>query len=201
MRRSRQFRSLAALVNQGGTARLGPPEPRFDAARQVRILGIDAALRVTGFGVVDCQGNKMVAVDCGIIKTSAGEPLSECLRRLSGGIRELARTHAPDEAAIEGAFYCRNVRTSMVLGSARGVVIAALAELGIPIYEYAPRRVKQSICGFGNASKQQVALLVAQFLKIQVSNLRDDATDALGLAICHAQTCRVAGGFGVPDRL
>jgi crossover junction endodeoxyribonuclease RuvC len=202
MRRSRRFASLAALVSQrGGTVRPRSPQPRFDAARQVRILGIDTALRVTGFGVIDCQGSRMAAVDCGVVETSAAQPFSECLRRLAGGIRELVKTHAPDEAVIEGAFYCRNVRTSMVLGSARGVVIAALAELGIPIYEYAPRRVKQSVCGFGNASKQQVALLVAQFLKIDVGNLRDDATDALGLAICHAQTCRVAGGFGVPEKL
>lgn len=202
MRRSRQFASLAALVTgRGGTVHVKPPQPRFDAARRVRVMGIDTALRVTGFGVVDCEGNRMVAVDCGVIQTSAAQPFSECLRRLAGGIRELVQTHAPEEVAIEGAFFCRNVRTSMVLGSARGVVIAVLAECGIPIYEYAPRRVKQSVCGFGNASKQQVALLVAQFLHIDVGNLRDDATDALGLAICHAQTCRVAGGFGVPEKL
>jgi crossover junction endodeoxyribonuclease RuvC len=201
MRRSRQFRSLAALVSQGATPKVRPPQPRFDATRQVRILGVDTALRTTGFGLVDCEGNRMVAVDCGVIQTSPAQPFSECLRRLAGGVRELVKTHAPDEAVIEGAFYCRNVRTTMVLGSARGAVIAVLAELGIPIYEYAPRRVKQSVCGFGNASKQQVALLVAQFLHIQVDNLRDDATDALALAICHAQTCRVSGGFGVPEKL
>ncbi len=201
MRRSRQFRSLAGLVGRGGALRRPPPRPRFDASRQVRILGLDTALRVTGFGVIDCQGSRMAAVDCGIIETSASEPLSVCLRRLMEGVRELVQTHRPDEAVVEGAFYCRNVRTSMVLGSARGVAIAALAELGVPIYEYAPRRVKQSVCGFGNASKAQVALLVAQFLGIRVDRLRDDATDALALALCHAQTCRVSGGFGVPDRL
>lgn len=201
MRRSRQFQSLASLVD-GGT-RKKPPKPRvlFDATRQVRLLGIDTALRTTGFGLVDCQGNRMTAVDCGVITTTAKQPLSECLRRLVGGIRELVKTYAPDEAVIEGAFYSRNVRTAMMLGSARGAVIAALAELQIPMYEYAPRRVKQSVCGYGNASKPQVAILVAQLLRIQVDNLRDDATDALALAICHAYTCRVAGGVAVPDAL
>jgi len=114
-------------------------------------------LRTTGFGLVDCQGNRMTAVDCGIITTSAKLPFSECLRRLAGGIRELVKTYAPDQAVIEGAFFSRNVHTAMMLGSARGAVIAALAELQDPMYEYAPRRVKQSVCGFGNASKPQVA--------------------------------------------
>lgn len=201
MRRSRQFRSLAALA-AGGTVKRAPPPPRqFDPSRPVRLLGIDTALRTTGFGLVDCQGNRMTAVDCGVITTTARQPLSECLRRLAGGIRELVQAYAPDEAVIEGAFFSRNVHTAMMLGSARGAVIAALAELHIPMYEYAPRRVKQSVCGFGNASKSQVALLVAQLLRIQVDALRDDATDALALAICHAYTCRVAGGFGVPAAL
>lgn len=201
MRRSRQFRSLAALVAGGTRQKPPPPRVRFDPTRQIRLLGIDSALRTTGFGLVDCQGNRMTAVDCGIITTTAKQPLSECLRRLAGGIRELVKTYAPDEAVIEGAFFSRNVHTAMMLGSARGAVIAALAELQIPMYEYAPRRVKQSVCGFGNASKPQVALLVAQLLRIQVDNLQDDATDALALAICHAYTCRVAGGVGVPDAL
>jgi crossover junction endodeoxyribonuclease RuvC len=203
MRRSRQFRALAALAAGGPRPKQKalPPQVPFDATRKVRLLGVDTALRTTGFGLVDCQGNRMTAVDCGIITTTARQPLSECLRRLAGGVRELVATYAPNEAVLEGAFFSRNVRTAMMLGSARGAVIAALAELQIPIYEYAPRRVKQSVCGFGNASKPQVALLVAHLLHIEVDRLPDDATDALALAICHAYTCRVAGGFGVPDAL
>lgn len=169
----------------------------FDPSQRIRILGVDTALRTTGFGVIDTVGNRFSAVDCGTIRTTRTQPLSECLRRLAGGIEELATTYAPDLAAIEGAFYCRNVHTSLMLGSARGVVIATLAAKGIPIYEYAPRRVKQSVCGFGNASKQQVSLLVSQMLRIRTEQLPDDATDALALALCHAQACRVAGGLGV----
>lgn len=170
-------------------------------AATYRILGVDTALRTTGYGVVEAVGTRLRAVDAGVIRTSPKEPFSECLRRLSGGVRELVKVHAPDMVAIEGAFYCRNVRTSMVLGSARGAVIAALAELAIPMYEYAPRRVKQAVCGYGNASKQQVALLVAQILGISVANLGDDSTDALALAICHAHAFQARGGLAVPPPL
>ena len=89
----------------------------------------------------------------------------------------------------------------MALGSARGAVIATLAELGIPMYEYAPRRVKQSVCGHGNAGKHQVALVMSRFLSIAVDTLPDDATDALALAVCHAQTAAMAGGMLLPDPL
>ncbi|MBN2449558.1 MAG: crossover junction endodeoxyribonuclease RuvC [Lentisphaeria bacterium] len=173
------------------------PDPNHDTG-STRILGIDTALRTTGFGIIDTRGNRFTAVDCGVIKTTRNKPLSECLRRLVGGIEELVATYHPDIAAIEGAFYCRNVHTSMMLGSARGAVIAALAARSIPIYEYAPRRVKQSVCGYGNASKKQVALLVSQLLGIRVEHLPEDATDALALALCHAQLCRIAGGLAVP---
>ncbi|MCK5806049.1 MAG: crossover junction endodeoxyribonuclease RuvC [Lentisphaeria bacterium] len=186
---------------KSASAKSSSPPTGVLGAGSLRILGVDTALRTTGFGIVDACGNTFSPVDCGVVKTTRSQPLSECLRRLAGGMRELAKTYAPDVVAIEGAFYCKNVRTSMVLGSARGAVIATLAEMGIPIYEYAPRRVKQSVCGFGNASKQQVALLVSQILKVAVGNLPDDATDALALAICHAQALATSGGLSVPDPL
>jgi crossover junction endodeoxyribonuclease RuvC len=160
---------------------------------------VDTALRVTGFGLVDVNGKAFSAVDCGVIKTTRQQPLSECLRRLSGGIRELVEAYAPDVAAVEGAFYCKNVRTAMVLGSARGAVIATLAELELPIYEYAPRKVKQSVCGYGNASKQQVALLVGTLLGIETGHLASDATDALALAVCHAHARGNLQGLTLPD--
>ena len=168
---------------------------------QFRILGIDTALRTTGYGIIDSDGHEFAAVDCGVIKTSKKQPLSECLRRLAGGMRELVQKYAPDIAAIEGAFYFRNVRTAMVLGSARGAVIATLAELSIPLYEYAPRKVKQAVCGYGNASKEQVALLVSQILNIGVDQVPDDATDALALAICHAQLASTLDGHLTPPQL
>jgi crossover junction endodeoxyribonuclease RuvC len=89
----------------------------------------------------------------------------------------------------------------MVLGSARGAVIATLAELAIPMYEYAPRRVKQAVCGHGNASKEQVALLVSRILGISVANLGDDSTDALALCICHGNAAHGRGGFSLGELL
>lgn len=172
-----------------------------DVNVQRRILGVDTALRCTGWGIIDVRGNVMKAVDCGVIKNSAGDKVSECLRVLSGGIRELVTLYHPNSAVLEGAFFFQNVRTAMMLGSARGAVMAVLAENGIDIHEYAPRRVKQSICGFGNASKQQVALLVSQQLNIKIEQVALDATDALAMAICHAMEITTTQGLGVPPEI
>ena len=178
-----------------------PAVATVDPHLQRRILGIDTALRTTGWGLVDIRGQRLKAVDCGVIRTPQKEKISECLRRLAGGIRELVQLYHPDIAVLEGAFFCKNVRTSMMLGSARGAVIAVLAELGIDIFEYAPRRVKESVCGNGNASKQQVALLVSQLLGINTANLILDSTDALAMAITHAQNLSTVGGLGLPERI
>jgi len=167
----------------------------------MRILGVDTALRCTGFGVLDSDGRRFSTVDCGVIRSSRKVSLSECLRRLAGGIRELVRAYSPEAAAIEGAFYFRNVRTAMILGSARGAVIAVLAEQGVPVYEYAPRRVKQAVCGYGNADKQQVALLVARICALNVDDIPRDATDAMALGVCHAQTMVATQGLYLPEPL
>lgn len=167
----------------------------------IRVLGMDTALRCTGFGLVDTDGRQFRAVDCGVIRTSPKEPLSECLRRLAGGVRELAEGYAPDVVALEGGFFFKNAKTAMVLGMARGAVVATLTGMRLPIYEYAPRRVKQAVCGYGDAGKQQVALIVSQILKIPVTDVKDDATDALALAICHAQTRFNVQGLRLPEPL
>lgn len=167
----------------------------------LRILGMDTSLRCTGFGLVESDGRHFKALDCGIIRTTAAEPLSECLRRLAGGVRELQEAYAPDVVAIEGGFFFKNAKTATVLGMARGAVVAVFAERRTPIYEYAPRRVKQAVCGYGGAGKQQVALVVAQILGIPVADMKDDATDALALAICHAQTAFTSGGLFLPSPL
>jgi len=166
-----------------------------------RILGLDTALRCTGYGILDTDGRNFKTIDCGIIRTSPKERLSECLRRLGGGIRELAETYAPDVVALESGFFFKNAKTAMILGMARGAAISALTERRIPIYEYAPRRVKQAVCGYGNASKEQVAALVAQILRIPIAEVEDDASDALALAICHAHTALTAEGLRRPQQM
>jgi crossover junction endodeoxyribonuclease RuvC len=153
---------------------------------RVRILGMDTALRKTGWGIVDVQGKKWSAVDCGVIVNPPKASITDCMRHLNNAIKGLIERYSPDAVAIEGGFYCRNARTAIVLGTARGAVLGVLAEAQLPVYEYAPRRVKQTVAGRGDSTKEQVALMVSKFLKIQVDNLANDSTDALALAICHA---------------
>ena len=155
-------------------------------AQKVRILGMDTALRKTGWGIIDVVGKKWVAVDCGVIVNPPAVSITDCMRHLNNAIKGLLERYSPDAATIEGGFYCKNARTAIVLGTARGAVLGVLAEAQLPVYEYAPRRVKQVVAGRGDATKEQVALMVSKLLHIQVDNLANDSTDALGLAICHA---------------
>ena len=150
----------------------------------MRVLGIDTSLRSTGIGVVEFLAGKTVAVEYGRVHNPDRILLSECLRRLDGGIREIiARTH-PEVAAIEDIFFAKNARTAMVLGEARGVVIAACACSGLPVYEYAPRRVKQAITGTGAADKLQVRRMTMVLLGLK-EEPQEDAGDALAIALCH----------------
>jgi len=167
----------------------------------IRILGLDVSLRCTGYGLLDLDGPALRAVDCGLIRTPAKAPLSECLRRLAGGLRELQESYAPDCVAIEGGFFFKNAKTATILGMARGAAVAIFAERQTPVYEYAPRRVKQAVCGYGDAGKAQVALLVAQRLKIPLADVKDDASDALAVAICHVQTATSVQGLLLPAPL
>lgn len=150
----------------------------------MRVLGIDTSLRSTGVGVVETHGNRLVAVEQGRIHNPDRLLLSECLRRLDAQIRDLIGRTRPDAAAIEDIFYCRNARTAMILGEARGVAISACAASGVPVYEYAPRRVKQSIAGHGNADKTQVRKMIMALLGLK-DEPQEDAGDALALAVCH----------------
>lgn len=161
------------------------------------ILGIDTALRCTGYGVVNMLGKQFSVLDCGVIKNNRTAQHSECLRRLSGGIRQVIDDFKPDVAAIEGTFYFKNAKTAMVLGMARGSVISTLATLNIPCYEYAPAKAKQAVTGYGQAPKEQVAQIMAALFNLNVSAMPDDATDALSLCICHGMMARDMGGLNL----
>ena len=150
------------------------------------ILGIDTAMRCTGYGIISAEPDEIKVLDCGVIKNGRKLKHSECLRRLAGGIRELINSHSIDAAAIEGVFYGKNIKTTLILGYARGCVMTTLAEADIPTYAYSPKEVKMSAGGSGFASKQQVAVMMSAILNIDITNIEDDATDALGLAVCHA---------------
>jgi crossover junction endodeoxyribonuclease RuvC len=160
------------------------------------ILGVDTAIRCTGYGVVDIAGGDRISIlDCGVIKNPQKAPHSECLRRIAGGIRELVKNYSPEAASIEGVFFQKNIKTAMILSLARGAVITVLAENGIPSYEYAPRKAKQAVVGTGTASKQQVATMIAAMTGISLEQMPLDSTDALALAMCHGQIAMKPGGI------
>ena len=151
------------------------------------VLGIDTAIRCTGYGVVEFSDGRISILDCGFIKNKPDLSHSECIRRLGGGIRELVKNFKPDVAAIESAFYSKNIKTSMILSYARGAIMLVLAENSIPTYEYAPRKAKMAIGGSGAASKKTIALILSSMLSIDLDQIPLDATDALAIAICHGQ--------------
>ncbi len=161
-----------------------------------RILGVDTSLRSTGVGVIEVVGQRLRAVTWGQIRNPASRPHTGCLAHLFSGIQDLLRSETPEAVAVEGIFYSKNARTAMILGQARGVVLAACALASVPVYEYAPRSVKSAVVGYGNASKEQVALMVQRLLGMKEVP-EEDAADALALAICHSSHKRhPAGGAG-----
>ena len=155
----------------------------------MRVIGIDTSLRSTGFGVVETAGSGFKSVECGTISIPASQPHSVCLDRLGSQLRLAIERTRPVAAAIEGIFFCKNVKTAVILGEARGVVIATCAALDLPVYEYAPRRMKQALVGYGAAQKEQVARMVMRLLGL-VEMPQEDAADGLALAICHLNSCR-----------
>jgi crossover junction endodeoxyribonuclease RuvC len=160
--------------------------------RVTSVLGIDTSLRSTGVAVVESAGSRLRAVKYGRLRAPAGIPLSACLKRLSAGIEEIIGSTGPQAAAVEGVFYCKNARTAVTLGEARGVAIAACAARGVPVYEYAPRRVKQAVVGFGSAGKEQIRKMVQRLLGLREEPQEDEA-DALAIAICHLNSRSTAG--------
>ena len=152
------------------------------------ILGLDPAIRTTGYGVVEMlPGKRAKILDCGVIKNTPQMPHSECVRRLAGGVRELINTFKPDCASMESPFVGDNAKTAIILGMARGAILTALAENAVPAYAYAPIVAKRAVTGMSHARKEQVALMMANEFAIAVSDIPDDATDALALAVCHGQ--------------
>ncbi len=150
----------------------------------LRILGIDASLRSTGLAIVEAQGSRMKAVWHGRVRNPQARPLSACLLALQEAVAAQIEAHRPQAAAIEGVFFSKNVHTTLILGHARGVLIAQCARLGLPVYEYEPRRVKQAVVGFGGAVKEQMQRMVMTLLALPELPQEDEA-DALALAICH----------------
>lgn len=149
-----------------------------------RILGVDPGSLKTGFGVIDFSAGKFSYVASGIIRINA-KPLPERLSIISRGITEIIDQHQPDLFAVEDVFFARDPRAALKLGQARGAAITTAVLREIPVGEYAPRLVKQTVVGNGNADKDQVQFMVKKMLSLD-GELKEDAADALAVAICHA---------------
>ena len=151
------------------------------------ILGIDPGLRTTGFGVIEKQGNTLRYIASGTIKTVSDGDLPSRLKVILQGITEVARTYRPDCAAIEKVFVNVNPQSTLLLGQARGAAITALVGADLAVAEYSALQVKQAVVGTGRAAKEQVQDMVARLLVLP-GLPGTDAADALGVAICHANS-------------
>ena len=149
----------------------------------MKILGIDPGSGIIGFGVVE-KGRKPKMLDAGIIKTTIGAETASRLLEAYEGMKEIIAETKPDAAAVEKLFFSQNVTTGMKVSQTRGVILLALAEAGIPIYEYAPNEIKMAMTGYGHAKKAQIQEMVKVQLGLK-KRPQDDAADALAVALTH----------------
>jgi crossover junction endodeoxyribonuclease RuvC len=168
----------------------------------MRILGIDPGSSATGFGVVERQSSQLVHVSHGVIRPPSGAALPLRLDHLYRALTEIVERYTPDSSAVEEVFVAVSPRSALVLGHARGAILAALAAAGVPVNEYAPTRIKRSVTGNGRATKQQVKVMVKRLLALDRMPA-SDAADALAAAISHANAGRleaVAAEVGLASR-
>jgi crossover junction endodeoxyribonuclease RuvC len=158
----------------------------------VKIFGIDPGSDRTGYGCIETTGGRHHLVICGSLSAPARSTFPEKLRHVHAGLATLLALHRPDCVAVENIFYARNVRSALKLGHARGVVLLAAAQAGLPVAEYSPAEIKLAVVGFGRAEKHQVQQMIKLLLGLDAVPSPHDAADALAVAICH-----VHGATGV----
>ncbi len=161
----------------------------------MKVLGIDPGSETLGWGVVEGSGLNYHLVDYGTVKSSPKEAFSKRLLKIFDGVADVIWKHQPNVLSIEEAFYANNVKVALKLGQVRGVVMLAGEKAGIEIAEYAPRLIKQTVVGYGNAEKHQVQEMVRLLLRMKTTPQPHDAADALAIAICHFHHA------GVQDRI
>jgi len=151
----------------------------------MRVLGIDPSLQSTGFGVVEETGTGYIPVIYGIVKPSPKLPFPSRLNEIRTELEKVMISFAPDEVAIENAFYAQNIRTALSLGQVRGAVLVAVAAQSRELFEYSALEIKKAVTGYGQADKNQVRVMVKTLLNLEDDALSLDASDALAAAICH----------------
>jgi crossover junction endodeoxyribonuclease RuvC len=160
------------------------------------ILGIDPGTAATGYGVVARRGGRLVALDGGVIATSASRPLEARLATLHAELAELLAEHRPEAMAVESVYFGRNVRTALAVGHARGVALLAAGQRGLAVFAYTPQQVKGAVCGSGRAEKGQVQRMVQSLLSLPSPPEPDHAADALAVAVCHANGAPLRAAVG-----
>ncbi len=152
------------------------------------ILGIDPGLAIAGYSLVEKKGNKFFVVDYGVVRTSAGEDNVKRLKKLYDELIGLIDEYQPDQMAVEELFFNKNVKTAILVGQARGVILLAGAQSGLKVAEYTPLQIKQAVVGYGRAGKNQVQEMVKALLNLEQIPRPDDAADALAVSICHGNS-------------
>ncbi|MFL5754223.1 MAG: crossover junction endodeoxyribonuclease RuvC [Bacteroidia bacterium] len=158
------------------------------------ILGIDPGTVLMGYGLIHVKGSRLSMISCNVIRLEKLDEHALRLKKIFEEVINVIETHHPDELAIEAPFFGKNVQSMLKLGRAQGVAIAAALSKNIPITEYSPKKIKQSITGNGNASKEQVAAMLQTLLNFTEMPKHLDATDALGAAVCHYFQSKPAAG-------
>ena len=161
-----------------------------------RLIGIDPGTNLLGFAVIEVANKKMKVIELGVVRLSMYENHQLKLRKIFERIQAIIKVHKPKEMAIEAPFFGKNVQSMLKLGRAQGVAIVAGVTLDLKVTEYAPRKIKQSVTGKGNASKEQVAAMLASTFGIDLSKYTLDATDALAAAACHFYQSKTLPGAG-----
>jgi crossover junction endodeoxyribonuclease RuvC len=157
----------------------------------VRVLGIDPGTAITGWGMVEGEGDELVMIAYGTITTPARTPLPERLQIIYHQLTEIIHQWQPETSAIEELFFSKNAKTALAVGHGRGAAMLALANAGLAIEEYKPLEIKQAITGYGGADKQQMQQMVKLLLSLDEIPRPDDAADALAVAICHLHSARL----------
>ena len=154
----------------------------------MRILGIDPGVATIGFGVVEAERNRQRLIKCGVITTPAHTSLSSRLEQIFRDMQDLLTIFKPEAVSVEELFFNTNITTGIAVAHARGVILLACRLAGVPIYEYTPLQVKQSVVGYGRAEKRQVMDMVKRLCNLPAPPKPDDAADAVALALCHARS-------------
>jgi crossover junction endodeoxyribonuclease RuvC len=156
----------------------------------MRILGIDPGSHITGYGILEKKGGRLIHIDNGCLTTKRTDSMPDRLNQIYNGLIDIISRFRPDAMAIEEVFVARNPNSAIKLGESRGIALLAAVQQKVSVHEYSTRLVKQAITGYGQASKDQIQKMVKSLLALpQVA--QEDASDALAIAICHANSCRI----------